>query len=430
MGAIRNYKIAKEYLKYFEQVSVVTPKDKNSWPKGESLDLSGFDIHEVGSFCLHSLIGKFPDTIKFNSKRRQSRWSNLFRKVVRSFPFNLILNGGGLKYIFDGYKKGVQLIENEEIDYIQTSFPPMTDQVIGWLLKRKFPHLTWIADFRDLVVEDRRNDIVLPELQHWFIKKLVSKADVVTTVSTGLEDHISTYKKSVEILRNGIPNESSHKSDLIAQKFTISYTGSIYKNLQTPQLLFDAISALIKEGKLSKEKIQFLYRGKDIHLWQELIKQNGLSEIFNGMPSQVSIKESRVLQHSSHINLLLSWASKDFKGILTGKMYDYMAAGKPVALIVNGEKDEEFEWIFEETNLGEIFYHPSKELESMKTFIMQYYQEWLTTGDVKPITNQKGLEDFRIENIIENFVENVLKIKPSKTKLTPLKNQSSSKIAS
>ncbi len=430
MGAIRNYKVAKAYLKYFDKVSVVTPKDKNSWPKGASLDLSEFDIHEVGSFCLHSLIGKFPDTIKFNSKRRQSKWSNLFRKVVRSFPFNLFLNGGGLKYILNGYKKGSQLIESEGIDYIQTSYPPMTDQVIGWLLKRKFPHLTWIADFRDLVVEDRRNDIVLPELQHWFIKKLVAKAEVVTTVSDGLKDHMSAYKNSVELIRNGIPDEPSSRCDLIGQKFTISYTGSIYKNLQTPQLLFDAISALIKEGKLNKEKIQFLYRGKDIQLWQDIIEQHGLSAIFNGIPAQVSIKESRILQHSSHINLLLSWASKDFKGILTGKMYDYMAAGKPVALIINGEKDGEFEWIFKQTNLGEIFYHPSKELESMKTFIMQYYQEWLMTGNVKSVTNQKGLEEFRIENIIENFVENVLKIKPVKLQLNPLKNQLPSKIAS
>ena len=75
MGSIRNYKAGKEYLKYFEQVSVITPKDKNSWSKDESIDLSAFDVYEVGSGCLHTVLGKCPDSIKFNSKRRQGSWS-------------------------------------------------------------------------------------------------------------------------------------------------------------------------------------------------------------------------------------------------------------------------------------------------------------------------------------------------------------------
>lgn len=430
MGSIRNYKVGKEYLKYFEKVSVITSSDKDSWSKDDGLDLSAFNMNLVGSFCVHSILGKCSDSIKFNSKRRQSRFSNIFRRVVRSFPFNLFLNGGGVKYILEGYKKGVQLIENEGIEYIHTSYPPMTDHAIGWLLKRKFPHLTWIADFRDMMVEDMRRDIILPQLQHFFLKKIISKADIVTTVSQGLTENLSQYGKPVHVLFNGIPNESLPVAEVVHDKFTISYTGSIYKNLQKPQLLFSAISSLIESGKISKDNIQFLYRGKDKQLWEAMMEKNNLLDIFNAIPSQVSVEQSRALQRASHINLLLSWSSNDYKGILTGKMYDYMAAGKPVALIINGVQDDEFESIFEKTQLGEVFYHQKSEMETIKQFILKYYSEWQRTGKVQPVVDEQGLSDFRIENIMQDFVSNQLGLDAKKMSLPIYYPLSFSKIAS
>ena len=410
MGSFRNYKIANEYLKYFSKVSVITPTDKSSWPSDSAIDIEAFDLNEVGSACLHSAIGKCPDSIKFDSRQRQSVLANLVRKLVRSFPFNFLVNGGGLRYILEGYERGKELIKKEKIGYIHTSYPPMTDHIIGWLLKKKYPHLIWITDFRDLMVEDMRKDVVFPWLQDKFIERLISKADIVITVSEGLAKHLRDYGKNVCVLFNGIPKGIQKLESNKQLKFTCTYTGSIYKNLQKPQLFLEAIASLIEEGKILEEKFQFVYRGKDVHLWQELIAENNLQEIFNASPSKVSVAQSRILQNDSHINLLLSWASKDFKGILTGKMYDYMAAGKPVALIMNGVYDEEFETIFRKTNLGKIFYHEKNDVEQIKQFILKYYQEWIRKASISPVVNQEELEVYKIENIVKNFVTNTLKV--------------------
>ena len=141
MGSIRNYKLANEYTKYFKQVFVITPQDKQSWPEDPTMETSQFSLFPVDSLCLHTFLGRFPKSLKFNSNYRHSFFADFFRKVVRSFPFNLFLNGGGLNYILNGYKMGKSLIEKENIKFVQTSYPPMTDHVIGWLLKRKYPHI-------------------------------------------------------------------------------------------------------------------------------------------------------------------------------------------------------------------------------------------------------------------------------------------------
>ncbi|MBK8350048.1 MAG: hypothetical protein IPL08_21440 [Saprospiraceae bacterium] len=81
---------------------------------------------------------------------------------------------------------------------------PYADHVVAWLLKKKHPHVKWVADFRDLHIEPIYKNILWPGLQRWFEKKILRHADVVTSVSEGLSSKLKDYHPNVLTLTKGV----------------------------------------------------------------------------------------------------------------------------------------------------------------------------------------------------------------------------------
>jgi hypothetical protein len=80
----------------------------------------------------------------------------------------------------------------------------MSDHLAAYLLKKKFPHLTWIADFRDLPIEPHYKLQFFPEYHHYIYKKIFSVISVMTTVSQGLSKELQRYGRTVSPVMNGI----------------------------------------------------------------------------------------------------------------------------------------------------------------------------------------------------------------------------------
>ncbi|MBK8563695.1 MAG: hypothetical protein IPN76_10220 [Saprospiraceae bacterium] len=237
----------------------------------------------------------------------------------------------------------------------------------------------------------------------------MAKADVVTTVSKGLAEHLKAFHPNVVVLRNGIgelPITPAANADLpTAKHFTITYTGSMFRDLRKPDLLLEALSELIAAQKIAAEQVQIRYAGKDTATWIPLLEKYGLvPSIFLGL-GNVTHQEAVQLQCSTHINLLLTYATPELKGNATGKLYEYLAAKQPVLLLVNGCKDEELEEIFEATNAGMIAYDSMNHKDLVKAFLLEKYKEWQMTGLVAPAIADADLDAFRWENMMAAFLE-------------------------
>ena len=242
----------------------------------------------------------------FSAKTKSSPFAQFISKLVHSFPFNIFLADGGLTYILGGFFEGKKLIRKNSIEVIFSSYKPYSDHLICFLLKKWNPNLVWIADFRDLHVDEIRQNILFPSVQKWFNRQILKKADVVTTVSNGLGEKLKQYHSNIYILRNGIPTASfkKQKQDFY-KKFTLAYTGSIYPELQTAELLFKALEKLILEKKIDKKSIQLIYAGKEQAVWEKWIHQFNLQEINTSHGFLPKIKAQEI-QQRSHVNLLLS----------------------------------------------------------------------------------------------------------------------------
>ena len=417
IGSVRNYQIARQFEASSQGLFIITTKNYRYLPQETFFNLSGLNIHPVFTADYRTILAHLPAKKKLLSGNvGKNPFLHFLLKLKDSFPFNLFLDEGNIGYVFAAVRKAEQLIKAHNIQAIYSSFRPNADHLVAWLLKGRHPHLHWIADYRDAHVDLNRNNVCLPGLQHWFNRRIIARADTVTTVSEGVASYLQRYGKSVYVLRNGInPDIRPTAPPARNEKFRITYTGSIYADKQHPQLLFGPLSALLSNGQIPKEKIELIYAGKDQMAWENWIRQFGL-QACSKVVGKVSMQEAIQLQQSSQLNLLMSWSGPYIQGILTGKIYEYLAARRPILALINGSFDPEFESIFRQTHAGLIVY-PGEETRA-NDYLLKLYKQWESNGDICWEFNEEGLSLLNWDHQMDQFF-NFLSQDPAQRK-TPM----------
>ncbi len=326
---------------------------------------------------------------QFSEEKKRSNLYQFAIKVQRSFPFFLFFAEGSILYIFNAYRRGSALIKNENITIIYSSFMPYADHVVAWMLKKKHPNVKWVADFRDLHIEPIYKNILWPGLQRWFEKIILRQADVITSVSEGLSNKLKDYHANVLTLTKGV---NIRPAQTLYDTFTISYVGGLFLDFRDPRPVFKAIQT----WRTSAPKaIRFRYVGKDGRQMRTIAIECGIEDIFED-EGFVKREQASLVQDRSHMNLLLTSSSQEHKGVLTGKLFDYIESRRPVLCMINGVYDEELEAFFRKYNLGKIFY-PDQEMMILK-YIDDLYIKWKNTGtvagnsDVKLLTRSLSWE--------------------------------------
>ncbi|RMF25851.1 MAG: hypothetical protein D6765_09860, partial [Bacteroidetes bacterium] len=75
-------------------------------------------------------------------------------------------------------------------------------------------------------------------------------------------------------------------------------------------------------------------------------------------------------------NLLLTYTAPHLKGNLTGKFWEYAAAGRPLLALVNGCPDEELEEWTAGLAAGQVFY-AREGPEPIARWLEERYREWV-----------------------------------------------------
>jgi hypothetical protein len=417
----RNHHISINCQKYFYNVFVFTTQNSRFLAKSPE-NTEGVIIESVFTFDYRTLAYWFSrkeqkESTHFSEQTKQNPFIQFFAvRLLNSFPFNLLFHEGGIIYTFICFFKAIRLIKKEKITHVYSSFRPYSDHFTAYLLKIFFPKLYWIADFRDLHIEPQYRHIVFEPFQHWCNKQILKKADIVTTVSEGLSNHLKRYKSDVYVLRNGVTFENLSFEKKPFPKFTIAYTGSMFGDERNPSLFLEVIKSLQNEKILSTNEIptqsglrgsncQILYAGKDAGIWLDWIKRFDLEEVFESK-GMIDAQTAINIQRNAHINLLLTSATPESTGQMTGKFYEYLAAKNPIIVLIDGTQDLEFESIIHNLNAGCVVYN-KKSFNELRSFILEKFNEWQRTGDVKPTIHTEKLKELSWENQVQKFVEHI-----------------------
>jgi galactitol-specific phosphotransferase system IIB component len=290
-------------------------------------------------------------------------------------------------------------IQNNAIDTIITTGPPHSLHLIGLGLKEQLG-IKWIADFRDPWTsisyhKKLKINIKAQKTHKTLEKKVLQTADkiIVTSPSTKSEFEQIT-KQPISVITNGYDNSSGGKVVLV-QKFSLAHIGSLLAD-RNPSILWEVLGELIQEKEDFSKDFVLKLAGTISDDVLENIKSYGLEkhlDLLGYIPHKDIIK----LQKSSQVLVLITIDSKETKGIIPGKLFEYMVSGRPILGI--GAQNADFKQIIQETNTGKSFNYSDK--ESLKKQILVYYKAFQENSlKTFPI----GLQKYHRKTLTERLV--------------------------
>lgn len=271
---------------------------------------------------------------------------NFFIPDARKFWINPSVN-----YLSDYLKKN-------QIDAIISSGPPHTMHLIALGVKKRFPQIKWIADFRDPWTNiDFYKELMLSSYADKKHKKMekevLANADSIISIGNGMNEEfkqiLGLHPEKFSVITNGYDEDDIFKGELKKdEKFTIAHIGTLVKS-RNPETLWKVLKSLTETNAKFKADLEIKLVGKVDFFVTERIKHHGLSEFvkrIDYLPHNEVIKE----QQKSKALLLLVNNTPNAKSILTGKIFEYLAAKVPVIAI--GPTNGDLAKILNETECG------------------------------------------------------------------------------
>ena len=291
-----------------------------------------------------------------------------------------------------------------QIDTIVTSGPPHSMHLIGLNLKKKFPDLKWIADFRDPWTEisyykhlklTKKSDKKHRQLE----TEVFKNADITLATSYSDAENFCKNGANAFCITNGFDETDSpqtHKKSTHQTKFTLSYIG-VLEQLRNPENLWEALDYLVKANPDFAENFCLKFVGRIDDKIIDKIEKSGLkNHIFNlGYVSHDKAVEEMA---NSSLLLITNFPNDSSKGIIPGKIFEYLATGKQI--ISFGPNEADVAKILDETKAGKHFsYNDSKKIED---FILDKFELW-KNGNIAE--NKQSIEQFSRRNLAKQLSE-------------------------
>lgn len=301
-----------------------------------------------------------------------SRKQSLLQKILLFIRGNFFIPDARKFWVRPSVKFLKQELEKQAFDTIITTGPPHSLHLIGLELK-KDTGIRWIADFRDpwtqIGYHEKLKLTASSRKKHEKLEKKVLNAadDILVTSYTTREEFESKTNRPVHLITNGFDTEIEQQNTEHSE-FWISHIGSLLAG-RNPENLWLALSELLNENEDFRKKFRLKLAGRISDSVLESIQAAGLQEFLENK-GYISHSEALKLQRQSSVLLLLEINSEETKGIIPGKVFEYLSANKPILAV--GPANWDAEQILKKTLAGSVFqYHEKK---AIKTYILSCFR--------------------------------------------------------
>jgi glycosyltransferase involved in cell wall biosynthesis len=231
--------------------------------------------------------------------------------------------------------KAISIVRREGIDVVLTTSPPGSVHLIGAAVQ-KATAAKWVADLRDSIVLHPHRSVEGPgarakEKARAGVAHLVARqADAIVAVSEAIADETRAIEPRGRVVT--IPNGSDFDDfaglDYVrGDRFRLTHAGSFFGK-RDPKPFLRALA----ESGLEDVTVRFVgdFRPGD----REFMESLGLGdrvEVIQYVPRRESL---RLQRDSDALLLLIPDAGGRGRGILSGKVFEYLAAERPVLAVV------------------------------------------------------------------------------------------------
>jgi glycosyltransferase involved in cell wall biosynthesis len=229
-------------------------------------------------------------------------------------------------------------------DVVMSSCPPWPVHLAGWVIKRKYQKL-WVADYRDqfsgnhILHGSNLSNTLEVRVERWFLRS----ADCVIAISEPMKEYYEQFHSKVVCIENGYDGEMFEKARMGIKDgsaksnqdyLVIRYMGSITSD-RIPEAFFQALAEL-NRNSLRPMVVEFY---GESGLLQKAVA--GLvPEVVPFVRFCPQLPYMDAIRYTLTADALFFIETSDFsshsaRGVLTTKLFEYLAARKPVVAEIN-----------------------------------------------------------------------------------------------
>jgi glycosyltransferase involved in cell wall biosynthesis len=299
---------------------------------------------------------------------------SLFGKILQYIRANYFIPDARKFWIKPSTKYLKNYLKSNKINVVITTGPPHSMHLIGLNLKKELS-IKWLADFRDPWTEiDYFQQLPLTKKaikkHHSLEKEVLENADAVLVVGKTMREKFSKFNSNAVTITNGFDGEISETSVELDTKFTVTHIGLMNAD-RNPKMLWEVLSEIIADNKEFAADIELKLIGTaDASVIADISKYQLSKNV--KVIDYVTHDKVMEFQKKSQVLLLIVNNVPSANGIITGKIFEYLVAKRPILAIapLNGDLAE----IISETNSGLVVDFEDK--HALKIAILDLYTKF------------------------------------------------------
>ena len=263
----------------------------------------------------------------------------IFFKILKNFFYLLSID-----YSFSSsyFQKTLKIIESKKINYIIISGPPFSLFFLIKKIKKKFPYIKIIVDYRDSWT-GRINNLSLllvkKIVRNLIEKKILNYVEYILVATNNIKKNLSQItKKKIILITNGYINNFNNtkltqRNSNRSKKILVGYFGLIsdqsggYRDIK---ILYN----IFKNDLFLQNKYIFYFFGNNT-ISKTSIKNFSIFKFKKNIPYKNVLSVMRQMDYL----LCLHTERNTSKEVITGKLYEYISSKRPIIFISAGDTE-------------------------------------------------------------------------------------------
>ena len=339
----------------------------------------------------------------YNLQQQSNVDGSIIKKTLWSIRGNFFIPDSRKFWIRKAIRYFRKKLANHKFDAIVSTGPPHSAHLIALKISTQ-NNIPWICDFRDpwtsMDYLKKMNLSNYAKRKHEELeKKVLTNATAISVVGRTIQrEFLDKYNLESKLVYNGFkPNDANSNEHIdLDQKFTIVHTGSFLFNRNCNDL-WEALDMALKSNKNLKKDLEIKLVGNVAQVVLDSLAKYNLLKNLNRM-KHVTHQQAKEIQQSAQLLLLPIDRIENAEFVITGKLFEYLQAKRPILLI--GPKNGDAEEIVTSCNAG--FTTNFGEVKSIYNVILESYSQF---KEKKLICEPRDVDQFSYENLTKSMVE-------------------------